>query len=61
MNWTVGLIICVALPLLKGEIYRYSDWRDVTPVIQSEVQRLGIPEMKTLLDRYVECQARAFP
>ena len=52
MNRAVSLTICAALPLLKGEVYRHNDWRDVTPVIQSEVQRLYLPEMKTLLGRF---------
>lgn len=52
MNAAVGLLICGALPLLKGEVYHHNDWRDVTPVIQSEVQRLDLPEMKVLLDRF---------
>lgn len=52
MNAAVGLLICGALPLLKGEIYRHNDWRDVTPVIQSEVQQLDLPKMKVLLGRF---------
>ncbi len=51
MNAAVGLLICGALPLLKGEIYRHNDWRDVRPVIQSEVQRLHLPEAKALIGR----------
>ena len=52
MNAAVGLLICGALPPLKGEIYRHNDWRDVRPVIQSEVQRLHLPETKVLLGRF---------
>src|SRR5687768_1535067 len=52
MNTAVGLFICGALPLLKGEIYRHNDWRDVRPVIQSQVQRLHLAEAKALLGRF---------
>lgn len=51
MNAASGLFLCGALAFLNGEIYRHNDWRDVTPVIQSEVRRLELPEMKSLLAR----------
>ena len=52
LNAAVGLLIWGTLSLLKGEIYRHNDWRDVTPVIQSEVQRLDQQEMRSLLGRF---------
>lgn len=52
MNVAVGLPISGVLLLLKAEIYRHNDWRDVAPVIRSEVQRLEVPEMKVLLRQF---------
>lgn len=52
MNAVVGLLICGALPLLKGEVYYHNEWRNVRPVIRSEVQRLELPEMQVLLRRF---------
>jgi hypothetical protein len=52
MKALVSLLISGALPLLAGEIYRHQDWRDVRPVIQSEVQRLDLTETEVLLRRF---------
>jgi hypothetical protein len=51
MKAVLAVLISGALPLLTGQTYRH-DWRDITPVIHSGVQRLELTEMQTLLSNF---------
>jgi hypothetical protein len=52
MKRVLAALIGSALPILAGEPYRH-EWRDITPVIRSEVQKLDLTEMQTLLSNNI--------